>query len=324
MPSMNIIQAVREALRLEMRRAPEVVLLGEDIGALGGVFQVTRGLLDEFGSERVLDMPANPGGIIGAAIGMAVAGQRPVAELQLADAALPAFDQLASELAKLRYRSGGALSCPVVVRMPVGGGVRGGPYHSQSPEALLAHIAGLTVVSPATPADAKGLLLAALRHPDPVIFLEPKRLYHSARGEVPAGDDSEPLGRARVVREGEHCTVLSYGGAMEAAREAVETAAAHGVSCELIDLRTLVPFDIDTLVRSVQKTGRAVVVHEAPRTCGFGAELVASICERAMEYLEAPIVRVTGFDTPFPMALEAEYLPNANRVLGAVRETLEW
>jgi 2-oxoisovalerate dehydrogenase E1 component beta subunit len=324
MPTMNIIQAVNDALRIEMRREPKVVVLGEDIGKFGGVFRATHGLYEEFGPERVIDTPLAEGGIIGAAIGMALYGLRPVPEIQFSDFIYPAFDQIVNELAKFRYRSGGQYPCPVVIRTPVGGGIRGGHYHSQSPEALFIHTPGLKVVSPSNPRDAKGLLLACLRQNDPVLFLEPKRLYRAARGEVPEDDYTIELGQANVVRTGEDCTIIAYGSMTSIAEEAAENAAGQGISCEVVDLRTLMPFDIDTLLASVQKTGRAVIVHEAPRTCGFGAELVASICERAMDYLEAPIQRVTGFDTPFPYTLELEYLPNADRVLGAVRETLEW
>jgi 2-oxoisovalerate dehydrogenase E1 component beta subunit len=324
MPTMNIIQAVNNALRLEMAREPKVVVLGEDIGKFGGVFRATSGLYDEFGADRVIDTPLAEGGIIGAAIGMALYGLRPVPEIQFADFIFPAFDQIVNELAKFRYRSGGQYPCPVVIRTPVGGGIRGGHYHSQSPEALFIHTPGLKVVAPSNPYDAKGLLLSSLRQNDPVLFMEPKRIYRASRGEVPEDDYTLELGKAKVVREGEQCTLIAYSGMTVIAEEAASKAADQGISCEVIDLRTLMPFDIETLVASVKKTGRAVVVHEAPRTCGFGAELVASICERAMEYLEAPIQRVAGFDTPFPYSLEHEYLPNAQRVLGAIRHTLEW
>lgn len=324
MPTMNIIQAVNDALRIEMRREPKVVVLGEDVGKFGGVFRATSGLYDEFGADRVIDTPLAEAGIIGTAIGMALYGLRPVPEIQFSDFIFPAYDQIVNELAKFRYRSGGQYPCPVVIRTPVGGGIRGGHYHSQSPESLFIHIAGLKVVAPANPYDAKGLLLASLRQNDPIIFLEPKRIYRASRGEVPEEDYTVELGRAKVIREGEQCTIISYGSMTSIAEEAARKAEEQGISCEVIDLCTLLPFDIDTLVASVQKTGRAVVVHEAPKTCGFGAELVASICERALEYLEAPIQRVAGFDTPFPYTLEHEYLPNANRVVGAVRNTLEW
>lgn len=324
MPVMNIIQAVNSALRLAMARESKIVVLGEDVGKFGGVFRATSGLHEEFGPDRVIDTPLAEAGIIGTAIGMALYGLRPVPEIQFADFIYPAFDQIVNELAKFRYRSGGQYSCPVVIRTPVGGGIRGGHYHSQSPEALFIHTPGLKVVAPSNPYDAKGLLLACLGQNDPVLFLEPKRIYRAARGEVPEDEYQIELGEAKVVRQGEQCTIISYGSMSSIAEEAAEHAAEQGISCEVIDLRTLLPFDIDTLVASVQKTGRAVVVHEAPRTCGFGAELVASICERAMEYLEAPILRVTGFDTPFPYTLEHEYLPDASRVVHAIRQTLEW
>lgn len=324
MPIMNIIQAVNDALRIEMTREPKVVVLGEDVGKFGGVFRATSGLYDEFGPDRVIDTPLAEGGIIGTAIGMALYGLRPVPEIQFSDFIFPAFDQIVNELAKFRYRSGGQYPCPVVIRTPVGGGIRGGHYHSQSPEALFIHTPGLKVVAPSNPYDTKGLLLACMRQNDPVLFMEPKRIYRAARGEVPEGDYTIPMGKANVLREGDQCTLIAYSGMVSIADEAAQKALDQGISCEVIDLRTLLPFDIDTLVASVKKTGRAVIVQEAPRTCGFGAELVASICERAMEYLEAPIQRVTGFDTPFPYSLEYEYLPNADRVLGAVRATLEW
>jgi len=321
---MNIIQAVNNALHLEMAREPSTVVLGEDVGKFGGVFRATSGLQEKFGSDRVIDTPLAEAGIIGTAIGMALYGLRPVPEIQFADFIFPAFDQIVNELAKFRYRSGGQFPCPVIIRAPYGGGIRGGHYHSQSPEALFAHTPGIKVVIPSNPYDAKGLLLSCMRQNDPVLFLEPKRVYRAARGEVPEDDYTIPLGKADVARAGDQVTVIAYGAMMAVAMKAADNAADQGISCEVIDLRTLVPLDVETLVASVQKTGRAVVVHEAPRTCGFGAEIVASISERAMEYLEAPILRVTGFDTPFPYSLEHEYLPNADRVLGAIRETLEW
>ena len=324
MPVMNIIEAVRDALRTEMRRDPKVVVLGEDVGKFGGVFRATSGLYDEFGADRVIDTPLAEAGIIGTAIGMALYGLRPVPEIQFGDFIFPAFDQIVNELAKFRYRSGGQYPCPVVIRTPVGGGIRGGHYHSQSPEALFIHTPGLKIVAPSNPYDAKGLLLACLRQNDPVLFMEPKRIYRASRGEVPEGDYTIELGKAAVLREGTHCTLLAYSGMTSIAEEAAKKGEAAGISIEVIDLRTLMPYDIDTILASVQKTGRCVVVHEAPRTCGFGAELIAAIQERAIEHLEAPILRVTGFDTPFPYTLEHEYLPNADRVLGAVRQTLEW
>ncbi len=321
MAVMNIIEAVRSALQTQMRLDPRVVVLGEDIGKFGGVFRATSGLFDEFGADRVIDTPLAEAGIIGTAIGMALYGLRPVPEIQFGDFIFPAFDQIVNELAKFRYRSGGQYTCPVVIRTPVGGGIRGGAYHSQSPEALFIHTPGLKVVAPSNPYDAKGLLLAALRQNDPVLFMEPKRIYRASRGEVPEDDYEVELGKAKVVREGTQCTVIAYSAMVPIAEEA---AGKTDVSLEVIDLRTLMPFDIDTILASVKKTGRCVIVHEAARTCGFGAELVASIQERAIEYLEAPILRVTGFDTPFPYTLEHEYMPNADRVLHAVHQTLEW
>jgi 2-oxoisovalerate dehydrogenase E1 component beta subunit len=324
MPTMNIIEAVRDALRMQMRADARVVVLGEDIGKFGGVFRATSGLFEEFGADRVIDTPLAEAGIIGTAIGMALYGLRPVPEIQFGDFIFPAFDQIVNELAKFRYRSGGQYTCPVVIRTPVGGGIRGGAYHSQSPEALFIHTPGLKVVAPSNPVDAKGLLLAAMRQNDPVLFMEPKRIYRASRGEVPEGDYTIELGTAATAVEGTQCTVLAWSGMVPVAEDAAKAAAQQGISLEVLDLRTLMPFDIDAIVASVQKTGRCVIVHEAPKTCGFGAELVASIQERAMEFLEAPILRVCGFDTPFPYTLEHEYLPNADRVLGAVRKTLEW
>ncbi|HEY3801290.1 MAG TPA: alpha-ketoacid dehydrogenase subunit beta [Kofleriaceae bacterium] len=324
MPVLNLLESVRDALRTQMRADSRVVVLGEDVGKFGGVFRATSGLYDEFGAERVIDTPLAEAGIIGTAIGMALYGMRPVPEIQFSDFIFPAFDQIVNELAKFRYRSGGQYSCPVVIRTPVGGGIRGGHYHSQSPEALFIHTPGLKVVMPSNPYDTKGLLLAAMRQDDPVIFMEPKRIYRASRGEVPEAEYTIELGKARVVAEGTQCTVLAWSAMVSIAEEAVAKAAEAGISLELIDLRTLLPFDIDTIVASVEKTGRCVIVHEAPRTCGFGAELVASIQERALAHLEAPILRVTGLDTPFPYSLEHEYLPNADRIVAAVRKTLEW
>jgi pyruvate dehydrogenase E1 component beta subunit len=324
MPTMNIIQAVNDALKLEMRRDDRVVVLGEDVGKFGGVFRATSGLFDEFGSDRVIDTPLAEAGIIGTAIGMALYGLRPVPEIQFADFIYPAYDQIVNELAKFRYRSGGQYSAPMVIRTPYGGGIRGGHYHSQSPEAYFVHTPGLKVVIPSTPYEAKGLLLSAIREDDPIIFMEPKRVYRAARSEVPEGEYTIPLGVANVVREGKHITMLAYGAMLHTCMEALEPAAAMGIEIELIDLRTLMPLDVDTVITSVKKTGRAVVVHEAPKTCGYGAELVATIQERAMLHLEAPILRVAGFDTPFPYTLEHEYLPDAPRILDACRRVMEF
>ncbi len=324
MPVMNIIEAVRSALQTQMRVDPRVVVLGEDIGKFGGVFRATSGLYDEFGADRVIDTPLAEAGIIGTAIGMALYGMRPVPEIQFADFIFPGYDQIVSELAKFRYRSGGQYTCPVVIRTPVGGGIRGGHYHSQSPETLFIHTPGLKVVAPSNPYDAKGLLLASMRQDDPVIFMEPKRIYRASKGEVPDNDYTIELGQANVTMQGAQVTLLAWSGMVTIAEEAARKAAESNISVEVVDLRTLLPFDIETILASVKKTGRCVIVHEAPRTCGFGAELIASIQERAIEFLEAPILRVTGLDTPFPYSLEHEYMPNAERVLIAIRKTLEW
>src|SRR5437867_860307 len=318
MPAWNIIQAVNDALRMEMRRDPRVVVLGEDVGKFGGVFRATVGLIEEFGADRVIDTPLAEAGIIGAAIGMAMYGLRPVPEIQFSDFIYPAFDQIVNELAKLRYRSGGQYSAPVVIRTPVGGGIKGGHYHSQSPEALFIHTPGLQVVYPSNPVDAKGLLLSAIRSDDPVIFMEPKRVYRAAKGEVPEGDYTIAIGEARKVREGRGMTVISWGAMLHEAAAACEQIA--DLDPELIDLRTLWPLDVNAVTESVRKTGRCAIVQEAPRTCGFAAEISALVHERCFPYLEAPVLRITGWDTPFPYTLENEYLPLAPRIGKGLRE----
>lgn len=318
MAQMNMVQAINDALRVAMKRDRRVVLLGEDVGKVGGVFRVTAGLADEFGCERVIDTPLTENGIIGAAIGMALYGLVPVPEIQFADFFWPAYEQVVNELSKYRYRSGGEYTAGMVIRTPVGGGIRGGHYHSQHPETQFVCLPGLKVVCPASAYDAKGLLLSALEDPDPVIFFEPKRIYRAARGEVPEGDYKVPIGSAQVIRPGRDVTVLVYGAMVYEALDAAAKAHRQGVECEIIDLRTIWPVDIETITESVKKTGRVVVVHEAPRTLGFGAELITLLTERAFYHLEAPPVRVTGFDTPFPYTLEAEYMPLSHRILPAV------
>ena len=319
MAERTLVQAVNDGLREGMRRDANVLVLGEDIGKAGGVFRATEGLLDEFGPERVVDTPLAENGIVGTAIGMALYGLRPVAEIQFSDFIYPAFDQIVSEAAKMRYRSNEQYGAPVIIRTPVGGGIKGGLYHSQSPEAYFAHTAGLTVITPATPSDAKGLLMSALTYPDPVIFLEPKRLYRTSKEEVPDGVFETPIGKARVAREGTDVSVITYGSMTPTCLEAAEALEA---SVEVIDLRTLVPLDVDAVLDSVRKTGRCVIVHEAPRTCGYGAELAALVAERALMSLTAPIARVAGFDTPFPYTLEHVYLPDARRVTNAIEHVL--
>jgi pyruvate dehydrogenase E1 component subunit beta len=316
---MNLVQAVNRALHEAMRQDANVLVLGEDVGVNGGVFRATDGLYKEFGAERVVDTPLSETGIIGAAIGMALYGLKPVAEIQFLDFIYPAFDQIVSELAKFRYRSGGQYPAHVVIRSPYGGGIKGGLYHSQSTEAYFCHTAGIKVVVPSTPADARALLLSAIDDEDPVLFLEPKRIYRSITGEVPDGPQRLPFGRARLVREGTDVSIFAYGAMVPQASEAAEKLAQDGISTEVIDLRTLVPLDENAVIGSVEKTGRAVIVHEAARFCGFGAELAALLAEKALYSLKAPVVRVTGFDTPFPYALENVYLPNADRIAHAAQ-----
>ncbi len=325
MPTFNIIQAVNDALRTEMKCDDRVIILGEDVGKFGGVFRATQGLLTEFGPDRVFDTPLAENGIVGSAIGMALYGLRPVPEIQFVDFIYPAFDQIVNEAAKMRYRSGGQFTCPMVIRAPCGGGIRGGHYHSQSPEAYFIHTAGLKVVMPSNPYDAKGLLIASIRDNNPIIFLEPKRLYRAVKGEVPEGEYIIELGKATVARAGKDITIVTYGAMVHVTLEAAEKAAQENqISVEVIDLRTLLPYDIDTVIASVKKTGRAVIVHEAPRTCGFGAELAATISERAFLHLQAPILRVTGFDTPVPYVFEPEYLPNEKRIRKALRDSMDF
>ncbi len=319
MTEMTLVQAVNRGLFEAMRQDPDVLVLGEDVGVDGGVFRATDGLINAYGAERVIDTPLSETGIVGTAIGMALYGLKPVAEIQFLDFIYPAFDQIVSELAKFRFRSGGQYPCHVVIRAPYGGGIKGGVYHSQSTEAYFCHTAGLKVVIPSTPADAKGLLLTAIHDEDPVMFFEPKRIYRTATGEVPDGDHRVPFGQARTVREGEHVSIFAYGAMVPLASEAAAALARDGISAEIIDLRTLVPLDEAAAIASVEKTGRAVVVHEAARFCGFGAELSAILAEKAFYSLKSPVLRVTGYDTPFPYALENVYLPSAARIEAAAR-----
>jgi len=324
MAQMTVLQAVNSALHLEMERDGKVCVLGEDIGRLGGVFRATEGLLDKFGDLRVMNTPLAESGIIGTAVGMALYGLRPVAEIQFLDFIYPGFDQIVSEAAKMRYRSGGQFTCPMVIRSPYGGGIRGGHYHSQSSEAYFAHTPGLTVVIPSTPEDTKGLLLASIRLGDPVIFLEPKAIYRTVKGEVPEGDFVVPIGKARIAREGADVTLVAWGAMTHVALKAAETAQEKGIGVEVIDLRTIVPWDRECVLESVRKTGRLVVLHEAPRTGGFGGEIAATVAERAIDSLRAPILRVTGFDTPFPYTLEHVYMPDPKRVLSALERVFHY
>lgn len=324
MTQMTMVQALNEGLRQQMQADERVLILGQDVGKVGGVFRVTQGLWEEFGDDRVIDTPLNEGGIVGAAIGMAAYGMRPIAEIQFSDFIYPAFDQIVSEAAKFRYRSGGEYSCPMVIRAPVGGGIKGGAYHSQSPEALFVHVAGLKVVCPSNPYDAKGLLASAIADEDPVLFFEPKRVYRAVKMDVPDERFTVPLSEGKIVREGEHVTVVAWGAMLYEALTAAEQAAEQGIQCEVIDPRTLWPMDLKLIARSVEKTGRIVVVHEAPKACGLGAEILQSVCEKSFVHLLAPPARVTGFDTPFPYTLENEYLPLAHRILPKLVETARY
>ncbi|MFM7469173.1 MAG: alpha-ketoacid dehydrogenase subunit beta [Vampirovibrionales bacterium] len=320
---MTMVQAICDALGVAMERSSDVVLIGEDIGKHGGVFRATDGLQARFGTSRVMDAPLSETGIIGTAVGMAVQGLKPVAEIQFSDYMFPAFDQIVSEVATFRYRSGGEFTCPLVIRTPYGGGIKGGMWHSQSPEGYYTHTPGLTVVIPSTPSEAKGLLLAALEGEDPVLFFEPKRLYRSITEPVATGYYTEPVGPSAVVKEGTFASVFCYGAMVPVVRQAVEKIEAlhSGVTFEIVNLRTLYPVDEQGILTSVTKTGRAVIVHEAPKTCGYGAEISALLAEKALASLEAPVLRVTGWDTPYPYSTEAWYAPQAHRVFHAL-ETL--
>ncbi len=324
MAEMTLLQAVNSALHEEMGRDENVVVLGEDVGINGGVFRATEGLYQKYGAERVMDTPLTESGIIGAAIGMAVYGLKPVPEIQFADFIYPAFDQIVSELAKMRYRSGGDFISPVVIRTPYGGGIRGGHYHSQSPEAYFCHTPGLQVVIPSNPYDAKGLLKAAIRGEDPVLFMEPKKIYRAFKQPVPDEDYVVPIGKANIHRAGTDVSVFCYGSMVQVVEKAAEKAEETGHSVEIVDLRTLSPLDMETILTSVKKTGRAVIVYEAPKTCGYGAEIAATIAEKAIDYLEAPILRVAGLDTPFPYTLEYVYMPHAARVFRAIQDVLNY
>jgi len=325
MARLNIVQSVNRALQQEMERNANVVVLGEDVGRNGGVFRVTEGLLDRFGEDRVIDTPLSESGIVGISIGMAAYGLVPVVEIQFMGFIYGAMEQLISHASRIRTRSRGQYHCPIVVRTPYGAGIHAPEHHSESTEALLAHTPGLKVVVPAGPYEAKGLLIAAIRDPDPVIFLEPAGIYRAVKEEVPDEEYVLPLGVARRVREGSDLTLISWGAMLRPTVEAANQAATEGFSAEVIDLRTLSPIDSDSILASVRKTGRVVVVHEAPRTGGLGGEVAALIAERALDRLEAPIGRVTGFDTVVPLPkMEDYYLPNKERVLEAIHHVMEF
>ncbi len=325
MKVLTLIEAVTDALRVEMSADKSVIVFGEDVGLEGGVFRATTGLQRDFGEGRCFDTPISESGIVGAAVGMAVAGLKPVVEIQFSGFAFPAFNQIVSHVARMRNRSRGALTAPMVIRMPYGGGIRAPEHHSESVEALFGHIPGLKVVIPSTPHDAKGLLIAAIRDPDPVIFLEPARAYRAVRQEVPDDGYTVEIGTARIEAEGDELTLISYGAQMIEARLARAALAAEGRSVELIDLRTIYPFDARTVVESVRKTGRVLAVHEGPQTFGVAAELMATIMEKAFDRLEAPPARLTGPDVIYPMPRgERHYLLTAEHVLAEARKVLSY
>lgn len=336
MAQMNMIEAIRSALDVTMDRDPNVIILGEDVGYFGGVFRCTDGLQRKFGEHRVIDAPIAEGGIIGAAIGMGVNGLRPVAEIQFADYIYPGFDQIVSELARIRYRSAGEFFSPVTIRTPCGGGIRGGQTHSQSPEAIFAHVTGIRSVMPSNPYDAKGLLISAIESDDPVVFFEPKRIYNGPfdgdpdkpavswashpKGEVPKGHYTVSLDTAEIVKAGEELTIVTYGTMVHVAKAAAEEV---GVDAEIIDVRSISPLDVETLTTSVNKTGRCLVVHEATRFAGYGAELTARIQKDCFYNLEAPIGRIAGWDTPYPHAFEWQYFPVQKRLVDGIRKVME-
>jgi pyruvate dehydrogenase E1 component beta subunit len=325
MAKLNMVEALNLALREELERDSRVIIFGEDVGKEGGVFRVTDGLQKKFGPDRVIDTPLAELAIAATAVGMAVYGLRPIGEIQFEGFLYPCLDQINNHIGRMRNRSRGRFTCPLVIRTPYGGGIHAPEHHSDSPEAILAHIPGIKVVIPSTPYEAKGLLLSSIRDPDPVIFMEPKRIYRAIREEVPEGDYTIPLGKARLVQEGKDVTVIAYGAMLREALSAAEQLKGDKIDPEIIDLRTISPVDVETIVASIKKTGRGVVVHEAPKTCGLAAEIIALVNEKAFLSLQAPIERVTGFDIPVPlMKTEHYYLPNPKRIVMAVRKVMNF
>ena len=323
MAKTNMVEAINRGLMEEMERDSTVMVLGEDVGREGGVFRVTDGLQSKFGPKRAVDTPLAESGIVGVALGLAVKGFKPVAELQFMGFLPPALDQIICHISRIRSRSRGRYTCPMVIRMPYGGGIHAPEHHSESIEAMVAHIPGIKVVIPSTPSDAKGLIVSAIRDPDPVLFCEPKRIYRAIKEEVPDGEYTVPIGEARVVREGDSVTVICWGAMVREVLNAAERIKEEGVNSEVIDVRTISPLDDNTILTSVRKTGRAVIVHEAVRTCGLGAEIIARINEKALLSLDAPVERVTGFDTVFPLyKMEHHYLPGPERILRGIRKVM--
>ena len=325
MAKMNLLQAINNALDIAMAENDSALCFGEDVGHFGGVFRATSGLQEKFGKDRCFNTPLTEQGIIGFANGLAAQGSTPIAEIQFADYIFPAFDQIVNESAKFRYRSGNEFDVgKLTIRTPYGGGIAGGLYHSQSPEAYFSHTPGLKLVVPRNPYQAKGLLLASIRDDNPVIFFEPKRLYRASTGEVPEEDYQLPLGKAEVVQSGSDITLLAWGAQMEIIEKAASMAANDGISCEVIDLRTILPWDIETVAQSVIKTGRLLISHEAPLTSGFAGEIAATIQQECFLHLESPIARVCGLDTPYPLALEKEYAPDHLKVYQAIKQSIEF
>ena len=320
-----MVEAINLGLREEMERDSRVIVLGEDVGKEGGVFRVTDGLQQRFGADRVVDTPLAETGIVGTAFGLAVNGLHPIAEIQFEGFLYPCLDQINNHIGRIRNRSRGRFTCPLVIRTPYGGGIHAPEHHSDSPEAILAHIPGIKVVIPSTPYEAKGLLLSSIRDPDPVLFLEPKRIYRAIREEVPEGDYTIPLGKARLVQEGKDVTIFAWGAMVREALNAAQELKEDKVDVEIIDLRTISPMDVQAIITSIRKTGRGVIVHEAPKTCGLGAEIIALINEKALLSLQAPIERVTGFDIPVPLPkTEHYYLPNPKRIATAVKKVMSF
>lgn len=325
MPRLNMVEALNLALREELERDSKVIVFGEDVGKEGGVFRVTDGLQKKFGQDRVIDTPLAELAISATALGMAIYGLRPVAEIQFEGFLYPCLDQINNHIGRMRNRSRGRFTCPLVIRTPYGGGIHAPEHHSDSPEAILAHMPGIKVVIPSTPYEAKGLLLSSIRDPDPVIFMEPKRIYRAIREEVAEGDYTIPLGKARLVQEGKDVTIIAYGAMLREAVNAAEQLKGDQIQAEVIDLRTISPMDTETIIASIKKTGRGVVVHEAPKTCGLAAEIIAQINEKAFLSLQAPVERVTGFDIPVPlMKTEHYYLPNPKRIGMAVKKVMNF
>ena len=325
MAKLNMVEAINLALREEMERDNRVLIFGEDVGKEGGVFRVTDGLQKKFGPDRVIDTPLAELGISAIALGMAVYGLRPVAEIQFEGFLYPCLDQINNHIGRIRNRSRGRFTSPLVIRFPYGGGIHAPEHHSDSPEAILAHIPGIKVVVPSTPYEAKGLLLSSIRDPDPVLFMEPKRIYRAIREEVPEGDYTIPIGKARLVQEGKDVTIITWGAMVREALNATEQLKGDKIDVEIIDLRTISPMDVDAIINSIRKTGRGVIVHEAPKTCGMGAEIIALINEKALLSLQAPIERVTGFDIPMPLMKSEHYdLPNPRRIVLAVKKVMSF